>query len=403
MVFIRLVFLNTLFVLTLSANILEYFEKGVFYSTQGREDWKEAKKYFTKSCNTFYGKGCFELAQLYAKGLGVKADPIQATQLYSKACDLDSNKGCLYFGIAYENALGGMPRDYLLAQEQYEEACDMQNGGACAKLGIFHLENRALPSSSPQKAQEYLEKACALHSGLGCIRLRYLNTQTVGTPQEYQKAITLYKEKCSAFYKEACLYLGIIYSQDKVVKKDLKEAVFYLEKACRFNNFKACQILSDLYNQHNNRGATKIYAQRATEILTILNQSLPPPVEYNLSQAQEYEERGVKYAKGIEVPKDETKAYALYKEACTLGNAKGCYRAAQAHIEAKGVKQDNIQANRYFKKACYRGYSYGCSALGFLYQYGEGIDVDIQRAYRYYNRACSLGNDGGCRLKKEIL
>ena len=61
-------------------------------------------------CDEGYGKGCFNLANRFMHGRGVRKDRARAAALYTKACDEGIAQGCLDLGVLL--ALGdGVAKD----------------------------------------------------------------------------------------------------------------------------------------------------------------------------------------------------------------------------------------------------------------------------------------------------
>jgi TPR repeat protein len=96
------------------------------------------------------------------------------------------------------------------------------------------------------------------------------------------------------------------------------------------------------------------------------------------------------------VPKDETKATALFERACALGHADGCWYAASSHEQGRGVPKDDGKAAELAEKACSGGSVNGCEQLGRMYEFGRGREKDLARAHASYARSCALSkSDAG--------
>lgn len=59
-----------------------------------KKDLKEAIKYHEFACDLKYGKGCFNLANFYELGTGVKQDDAKAKYYYGLDCDTGSKFSC---------------------------------------------------------------------------------------------------------------------------------------------------------------------------------------------------------------------------------------------------------------------------------------------------------------------
>lgn len=61
-----------------------------------------------------------------------------------------------------------------------------------------------------------------------------------------------------------------------------------------------------------------------------------------------------------------------------------------------GVTKVFTKANALFKEACELGDGGGCWKLGLNYEYGRGVTKDISKANSLYQKACKLGCKNSC-------
>ncbi|GAA8265632.1 hypothetical protein HpDR19_02090 [Helicobacter pylori] len=66
-------------------------------------------------------------------GRGVENNSEKATQFYSKACDLNNNKGCFNLGALYQNGQG-VEKDLIKVAYFYTKACKLGSQEACEAL-----------------------------------------------------------------------------------------------------------------------------------------------------------------------------------------------------------------------------------------------------------------------------
>jgi len=59
-----------------------------------------------------------------------------------------------------------------------------------------------------------------------------------------------------------------------------------------------------------------------------------------------------------------------------------------------GVEQNYLKAYLLYKKACDMGNARGCYYLGNLY---EKVSRDFEKAVFYYQKACNMGNKKACQ------
>lgn len=121
---------------------------------------------YLKDCDGGDSAGCFNAAQLYAKGEGVEQDHQRAAELYSKACDGAEMAGCVWLGAMYDVG-DGILQDTFRALQLFEIACDNGDMAGCSGLAMMYRLGR-------------------------------------GTPEDLDKAIRLYRTACEGGFEHAC-------------------------------------------------------------------------------------------------------------------------------------------------------------------------------------------------------
>ncbi len=105
---------------------------------------------------------------------------------------------------------------------------------------------------------------------------------------------------------------------------------------------------------------------------------------------------GQKYAEGINIKKDLTKAAKLYEKACKGGNDGGCFNLAVAYRNGLGVNKDYTKSVEFYQKACDMGALDGCANLAFMYDKGLGVEKNRQLSMNFSQKACDGGITGAC-------
>ena len=114
-------------------------------------------------CEQNNTESCINLGALYERGEeGVKQDYKKANELYSKACDLGDNLGCLVLG-----SLCLVDADYKKAIELFTKVCDSGMSRGCRNVGNMYDGYRGVGRDA-KLAKEYFRKACNLGDQLGC-------------------------------------------------------------------------------------------------------------------------------------------------------------------------------------------------------------------------------------------
>lgn len=117
-------------------------------------------------------------------------------------------------------------------------------------------------------------------------------------------------------------------------------------------------------------------------------------------------ELALHYLDGIGVPKDQAKAFKLFKEAAEEGEVGVENHIGLCYLDALGVPQDYQQAFQWFSKAADKGEASGNTHLGVCYQYGFGVNKDLFKAVEYFKIAArsddkARNNLAVCYLKGE--
>ena len=78
--------------------------------------------------------------------------------------------------------------------------------------------------------------------------------------------------------------------------------------------------------------------------------------------------------------KDYARARTLFDEACTGGNAGGCFVAGKMFRKGEGGAKDLARARALYDQACKGGDAGGCYSAGIMFRKGEGGAQDQARA-----------------------
>ena len=133
--------------------------------------------------------------------------------------------------------------------------------------------------------------------------------------------------------------IGVKYQTGDGVKKDLKKAIMWFEKAASRNYDNALVSLGDLY----------------------------------------YQGEGVK--------QDYKKAFELFSRALRRNIPSAQYRLGLCSYYGRGTKQDKKLAVEWFKKAAAQVDPEASYMLGVCYEKGEGVAKDLKKAKKYYKEA----------------
>ena len=94
-----------------------------------------------------------------------------------------------------------------------------------------------------QDAEKIYSKSCNSHNGDACFYLAEMYLNGKGVKQNTSKATDLYIKGCNEGGGKACYHIGDLY----VDGRDLFEAVRYYQKACDFEDWSGCWMISANY------------------------------------------------------------------------------------------------------------------------------------------------------------
>src|SRR5262249_19698646 len=117
---------------------------------------------------------------------------------------------------------------------------------------------------------------------------------------------------------------------------------------------------------------------------------------------------GRAYRDGIGVPKDETRAAAVFQEACDRkpdsedvdpesNAARACSLLGALYLAGEGLEKNLVEGRKLSELGCERGDSFGCFNAAVIYSAGSGTERDMARAAIFLDRACVAGDGEGCR------
>ena len=126
----------------------------------------------SQACDTRDYQACFELADMYRKGLGGDQDYKSAADNYRKACDGKVAEACS--GLAYLTVQGrGMDADTARARQLYDKACDYGDVSGCAAYGNMMYTGEG-GSKNVAEGTRLLQESCDEAYEWACERLSTL-------------------------------------------------------------------------------------------------------------------------------------------------------------------------------------------------------------------------------------
>ncbi|MBM3603922.1 MAG: hypothetical protein FJX25_03995 [Alphaproteobacteria bacterium] len=262
-------------------------------------------------------------------------------------------------------------------------ACEGGYARACRAYGYSHHHGRGIPQNF-ERAVDLYRRACESSDLDACFNLGLMYRDGLGVPVNAERAVALYRQACEGGNAAGCGHLGIMYEDGIGVSADAERAVALYRQACEGGNTAGCAYLGTMYEDGLGVSAD---AERAVALYR-------QACEGGNTAGCAY--LGYMYKNGRGVLADAERAVALYRQACEGGNAAGCTNLGYMYAEGEGVPADAEQAVVFYKQGCEGGDVWSCARLGYMYAKGEGVPADAERAVALYRQACEGGNAAGC-------
>jgi hypothetical protein len=163
----------------------------------------------------------------------------------------------------------------------------------------------------------------------------------------------------------ACLTLGVVWNEGRVVPRDRAESAKNFARACDLKMQYSCPSLMALIKENGPdilRPSCELGDGESCFILASL------------------------YYAGGGVPKNPSAAVTLFRQSCADGWWRGCGGLAECYRSGQGIAADPAQASAWFEKACRGGVEASCFSVATMYR---GMK-DEARAQQRFQQACDF-------------
>jgi TPR repeat protein len=191
---------------------------------------------------------------------------------------------------------------------------------------------------------------------------------------DYDSSAKLFKSLADSGDAEAQYYLGIIYTKDQFLEKDVNKALSYLLSAADQNHHDAMWQLGQMYNngdvvEKNLLVATDWYRK---------SEQLSPPVE-NI-QFYKSNEGGLTEQSTSEVIQNLT-------QTANGGDVEAQYKLAKIYDTGKLTKGNESEALQWYLKAATNGHEHSMYMVGYFYCRGIGTSADHEKANQWFAKS----------------
>ncbi len=202
-----------------------------------------------------------------------------------------------------------------------------------------------------------------------------------GVPQDFLKAVSLFRKAADQGLADAQNSLGDCYATGKGVTQDYIAAVLWYRKAADQGLADAQYRLGYCYAE--GKGIAQNYTAAASWYRKAADQGLAD-AQYNL---------GGCYAEGEGVARDHAVALSWFRMAAEQGLDKAQLAVGICCSDGRGTTQDYEEAVFWYSKAAEQGLARAQVLLGFCYRLGQGVTQDYVQAHMWFNLAAARGSN----------
>lgn len=347
------------------------------YGLGTEENLKEAAAWFTLASGKEHKYALYSLAMLYLHGKGVEQDDKEACRLFTRSHKKGNPYASYELGKLYEAGRG--------TEKNKEQA---QNCYRVAFLGFLNLEKKSKDDTlwyrigcmylhgigteaDETQAEKYFRKANEYgntHAAYQLAKL-YIRQETekiksvAETEFDYEKiktAVSCLEQAAEQENPFADYALGKLYSEGRLLAKDMEKAFFHLHRAADRGNGYAQYKLGKLYLSDEYK---KI--EKAVHYLTLAAGQKNDFADYWL---------GKLYLAGEQVAKNTELALRYLQQSAEAGNQYAQYVLGKVYLTGKDVEKDKEKAYEYFRLAAEQGNLY---AAYFLEHWNDMPQPDL--------------------------
>ncbi|MGJ3494606.1 SEL1-like repeat protein [Piscirickettsia salmonis] len=198
---------------------------------------------------------------------------------------------------------------------------------------------------------------------------------------DYKMLYFACKKKAEAGNTGAQIYLGRLYTYGLGVRKNMKSAMVWFEKASTSDSAPAMVELGRAYLRSKNL---------FTDVQRLAGQWYVKAAKAGYVPGMYY--LGRVYFEGVGTDKDLKKAFKWYLKAAKKGYIKAQIELAKMYLRGLGVKQSSQKAIEWLTKAAKRGSSEAMLQLGILYYEGEYTGQSYEQAREWFEKATTRRN-----------
>jgi len=180
---------------------------------------------------------------------------------------------------------------------------------------------------------------------------------------------------CASDSAPACLKLGQVLNEGRVVARDALEAGRSFGRACDLGLPMACWNLA----QFTSSGGADVFQKACDK-----------------GDGGSCFILGSLVSKGMGIPQDASRSVKLFGQSCADGWPRGCGRLGESYLWGEGTAADAAKAMENFEKACQGRSAPACYNAALMYRRGIGQMKDETLAHQRFQLACDYGLLAAC-------
>lgn len=376
----------------------EYQEarKCLYGSEETAPDFERAFQLFQQEAEKGNALAMYDLARMFADGLGREADPNAAQDWYAKALAAfmeaessakERQKPYLQYRIGKLYAAGlGTEQDYGKAAEWFARAVRQNHKYAQYSLAGLYYRGQGVEQDYRQ-ARNLYQCSAEQENPYASYELAKMYRDGIGTEPNGQQAATYFEWAFQGFlalekksHDDKLQYrLGqMLYTGTGTEKEEIK-AVEFWQKAARLGNANAQFALASHWLK---TGTGDL--QQALEWIQKAAEGENTAAMYSL---------GKLYLEGQVVPTDINRAIELFGKAAMKGHDYAAYRLGRLYLSGEKIEKNIELAMEWLGQAAGASNPYALYTLGKLFLIGEDVPKDIRQALCYFEKAAEGGNE----------
>ncbi len=368
----------------------------LYGSEETAPDFERAFQLFQQEAEKGNALAMYDLARMFADGLGREADPNAAQDWYAKALaafieaepsEKERQKPYLQYRIGKMYAAGlGTEQDYGKAAEWFEEAVRQNHKYAQYSLAGLYYRGQGVEQDYRQ-ARNLYRCSAEQENPYASYELAKMYRDGIGAEPDGQQAATYFEAAFPGFlalenksHDDKLQYrLGQMFYTGTGTKKEETKAVEFWQKAARLGNANAQYALASHWLK---TGTGDL--QQALEWIQKAAEGENTAAMYSL---------GKLYLEGEVVPPDIERAIELFEKAALKGHDYAAYRLGRLYLSGEKIEKNVELAMEWLGQAAGANNSYALYTLGKLFLMGADVPKDMERSIDYFKRAAEGGNE----------